>query len=241
MGTVNLAKPTVNLSKGATINLSKHSEGLKKVTIGLGWQEGEADSASQTVTRTVTKKAGFFARLFGAKDDVITETYTTSSSSGSTMDLDAWAVRLLDDNKLRSENDLVAYFNKDISDKSIHHHGDDLIGGKEGDCEQIDVTLSKMPSEYKKVLLGVTIYSAKSKHQNFSKVRDAFIRIVNADTNDEMCRYDAVISKDFPDSTSFIFGELVRNKDGEWEFNAIGDGVDYGSILETVRKYLNRM
>lgn len=241
MSTVNLAKPTVNLSKGATINLSKHSEGLKKVTIGLGWQEGEADSTAQTVTRTVVKKAGFFAKLFGAEDKVVTETYTTSSGSNSTMDLDAWAVRLLDDNTMKRENDLIAYFNKDISDGSIHHHGDDLVGGKEGDCEQIDVTLSKMPSEYTKVLLGVTIYSAKSKHQNFSKVRDAFIRIVNADTNDEMCRYDAVISKDFPDSTSFIFGELVRNRDGEWEFNAIGNGVDYGSISDTVKKYLKNM
>lgn len=241
MSTVNLAKPTVNLSKGATINLSKHSDGLKKVTIGLGWQEGEADLASQTVTKTTVKKAGFFARLFGAEDRVVTETYTTSSGSNNTMDLDAWAVRLLDDNQMRSEDDLVAYFNKDISDKSIHHHGDDIVGGKEGDCEQIDVTLSKMPSEYKKVLLGVTIYSARNKNQNFSKVRDAFIRIVNADTNDEMCRYDAVISKDFPDSTSFIFGELVRNRDGEWEFNAIGDGVDYGSISSTVKTYLRQM
>lgn len=237
MGTVNLSKPTVNLSKGGVINLSKHTEGLQKVTVGLGWKEGEANTSYKSTTRTVTKKAGFFARLFGSQDRVETVTETVGLSN-QTMDLDAWAIRVLDTNKVKTNEDLVAYFNKDTTDHSIHHHGDDLTGGKAGDCEQIDINLVVIPSEYKKIILGVTIYNAEGKNQTFAKVRDAFIRIFDTYSGNEICRYDAEISKDYPDSTSFIFGELVRNKDNEWEFNAIGNGQRAGKIIDCLKSYL---
>ena len=70
-------------------------------------------------------------------------------------------------------------------------------------------------------MFTVNIYSAKSRGQNFGKVSNAFIRIVDAKSNNEMCRYN--LGKDFKDETAVVFGEIYRNN-GEWKFNAIGSG-----------------
>ena len=70
-------------------------------------------------------------------------------------------------------------------------------------------------------MFTVNIYSAKSRGQNFGKVSNAFIRVVDAKSNTEMCRYN--LGKDFKDETAVVFGEIYRNN-GEWKFNAIGSG-----------------
>lgn len=52
-------------------------------------------------------------------------------------------------------------------------------------------------------------------------VRDAYVRIMNADTNKELVRFD--LSEDASTETAMIFGELYR-KNGGWSFRAIGQG-----------------
>ena len=59
MATVDLSKKTVNLSKGELVNLSKQSEGLKKIMVGLGWDPADSGFIENHIKR------GFFGRLFG--------------------------------------------------------------------------------------------------------------------------------------------------------------------------------
>ena len=71
----------------------------------------------------------------------------------------------------------------------------------------------------------VTIYDAETRRQNFGQVSNAFIRIVDETTNQELIRYD--LGEDFSIETAVVVGELYRH-DGEWKFNAIGSGFQGG-------------
>lgn len=71
----------------------------------------------------------------------------------------------------------------------------------------------------------VTIYDAETRRQNFGQVSNAFIRIVDETTNQELIRYD--LDEDFSIETAVVVGELYRH-DGEWKFNAIGSGFQGG-------------
>jgi len=100
-----------------------------------------------------------------------------------------------------------------------------LTGEGDGDDEQIQIDLSKIPSNIQRVAFTVTIYDSEVRRQNFGQVSNAFIRIVDETTNVELIRYD--LGEDFSIETAIVVGELYRNN-GEWKFNAIGSGFQGG-------------
>ena len=103
--------------------------------------------------------------------------------------------------------------------------GDNLTGAGEGDDEQIQIDLSKIPANVSKVAFTVTIYEAEVRGQNFGQVSNAFIRIVDESTGTELIRYD--LGEDVSIETAVVVGELYRHN-GEWKFNAIGSGFQGG-------------
>jgi len=107
----------------------------------------------------------------------------------------------------------------------VEHLGDNLTGEGEGDDEQIKVDLSLVPANITRIAFTVTIYEAEQRRQNFGQVNNAFIRIYNELTGEEILRYD--LGEDFSIETAAIFGELYKNNN-EWKFNAIGSGFQGG-------------
>ncbi|WP_370772423.1 TerD family protein [Clostridium sp.] len=72
-----------------------------------------------------------------------------------------------------------------------------------------------------KVIFALNIYDAVSRKQSFSKVKNAYIRILNEDNgNKEICRYN--LSEDGGDNTALLFAELQRDN-GSWQFKAKGE------------------
>ena len=60
-----------------------------------------------------------------------------------------------------------------------------------------------------------------SRKQTFSKIKNAYIRILNEDKgNKEICRYN--LSEDGGDNTALLFAELQRAS-GNWQFKAKGE------------------
>jgi len=145
--------------------------------------------------------------------------------SGSGFDLDASAFLTNASGKCPSEREFIFYGNLEHASGSVKHMGDNLTGEGEGDDEQIEVDLSKIPANIEKVAFTVTIYDAESRHQNFGQVSNSFIRIVDEDTNVELIRFD--LGEDFSIETAVVVGELYKNN-GEWKFNAIGSGFQGG-------------
>lgn len=145
--------------------------------------------------------------------------------TGGSFDLDAAAFLLTDSGKVSKSEDFVFYGNLSHPSGSVQHLGDNLTGEGEGDDEQIKINLSMIPSEITKIAFTVTIYEAEQRHQNFGQVNNAFIRIYNEETGEELLRYD--LGEDFSIETAAVFGELYKNGN-EWKFNAIGSGYSGG-------------
>ena len=71
----------------------------------------------------------------------------------------------------------------------------------------------------------MTIHDAAARNQNFGMVSNAFIRIVNDLTNNEIVRFD--LAEDASTETALVFGEVYRNG-GDWKFRAVGQGYQGG-------------
>ena len=145
--------------------------------------------------------------------------------SGSDFDLDASAFLVQENGKVSGDQDFIVYSNLEHPSGAVVHLGDNRTGAGDGDDEQITVDLSKVPENIARIAFTVTIYDAESRRQNFGQVANAFIRLVNADTDEEIVRYD--LGEDFSIETAMVVGELYRHN-GEWKFNAIGSGYQGG-------------
>lgn len=144
------------------------------------------------------------------------------NNHGSTSyDLDAEVFMLNEAGRVVSPSHVIFYNNLKSPDGAVCHNGDNRTGDGEGDDETIDVTLSKISSDVKKLVFAVTIDSALAKRQNFGQVSNAYIRIVNKATNQELCRFD--LSEDHSASISMVVGEVYRHN-AEWKFGATEQG-----------------
>ena len=150
---------------------------------------------------------------------------TNKYDGGADFDLDAAAFLLAANGKVASDSDFVFYGNLKHKSGSVEHMGDNLTGEGDGDDEQIKIDLSKIPENIARVAFTVTIYDAENRRQNFGQVSNAYIRIVDTVTNQEIIRYD--LGEDFSIETAVVVGEIYRIN-GEWKFNAIGSGFQGG-------------
>lgn len=145
--------------------------------------------------------------------------------TGSAFDLDAAAFLLGENGVCPTEKEFVFYGNLTHPSEAVKHMGDNLTGDGDGDDEQILIDLEKVPANISKIAFTVTIYDAEARRQNFGQVSNAFIRIVDDSTGQEIIRYD--LAEDFSIETAVVVGELYRHN-GEWKFNAIGSGFQGG-------------
>lgn len=147
-------------------------------------------------------------------------------------DLDATAF-LLDKNENSKDENIVFYGQLVHQSDSVKHYGDNRTGNGEGDDEIVEVNLNSVPSEIESIDFVVTIYKANERGQNFGMVSNAYIRLVDKETNEELIRYE--LNEDFSSKTAVVFAKLYRHK-GEWKFNAIGNGY-HCDLADLCQKY----
>lgn len=140
-------------------------------------------------------------------------------------DLDTAAFMLGANGKVPGDNEFIFYGNLKHTSGSVEHKGDNITGNSGDDAEQIVIDLNKVPQNIEKIDFTATIYDADAKKQNFGMVKNAYIRVVNADTNEEILRYD--LGSEFSVETAVVVAEIYRHN-GEWKFNAIGSGFSGG-------------
>lgn len=157
----------------------------------------------------------------GLKRILIGLGWEARSTDGADFDLDASAFMLGSNHKVRADTDFIFYNNLKSVDGSVEHTGDNKTGSGDGDDEAIKVSLESVPADVHTVALTVTIHDAEGRKQNFGQVKDAFIRIVNDESQKEIARYD--LSEDYSTETAMIFGEIYRHN-GDWKFRAVGQG-----------------
>ncbi|KAF0848672.1 MULTISPECIES: TerD family protein [Nocardia] len=178
---------SVSLAKGGNVSLSKQTDNLTKVAVGLGWD-----------VRTTT---------------------------GADHDLDASALATGANLKVLSDQHFVFYNNLRSPEGTIEHTGDNLTGEGDGDDEVINVDLAATPPSITNIFFPVSIHDAQARGQSFGQIRNAYIRVTDANTGVELARYD--LSEDASTETAMVFGELYRHNN-EWKFRAIGQGYASG-------------
>jgi len=182
---------SINLKKGSSLNLTKKEPGLKKVLIGLGWENIKSNPLDLDASVFMTNSAG----------------------------------------KLPKEEFFVFYNNKNSPDGSVKHFGDSRTGISDDDAddEVIAFNMENVDPTITEILVYVTINDAASKGHTFGKLSNAFVRIVNAETNVEICKYD--LDAENTSDTEVLFGKLVKT-DSDWTFIAMGQGTASG--LESI-------
>lgn len=159
-------------------------------------------------------------------------------TDGAEFDLDASLFMLTDKGAVRTNKDFIFYKQLQTPCGAIVHTGDNRTGDGEGDDEQIKIDLSKVPEDIKSLKITVTIHKAVLRGQNFGQVENAFIRLVDEATGEEIARYD--LTEEMSTETAMVFGEIYRHG-SEWKFRAIGQGYSGGleKMVELFKVNLN--
>ena len=166
----------------------------------------------------VAKKAGLLGGLFQAD-----------------FDLDASVLCLDSKGKLKSNSEVVYFRNLRHYSSAINHLGDNLTGAGDGDDEEIMVNLPLIPSSIHKLVFVVNIYSALERKQDFSQVKNAFVRLVDTINKKEIARY-TLSGYGYEGKTGMIMAELMRVGD-DWEMAAKGDGFKAKGLEDIVKLY----
>ncbi|MDB9313879.1 TerD family protein [Spirulina sp. CS-785/01] len=156
-------------------------------------------------------------------------------TAGQDFDLDTSVFLLNANDKLPNEQYFLFYnnLNSPDPDQSVKLMGDNRTGAGEGDDEGIILDLRKIPQDVQKVVFTVTIYDAENRKHNFGQVENAFVRLLNVETKEEVLRYD--LDEDYSIETAMIMAELYR-QESDWRMSAIGQGYQ-GGLQALVNRY----
>ena len=158
---------------------------------------------------------------------------TNKYSGGQEFDLDASAFLADANDRCQNDLDFVFYNNLEHPSGAVKHTGDNRTGEGDGDDEQIVVDFSKIPAHVGKIGITVTIHDAELRSQNFGQVSNAFVRLADEATGQELLRFD--LGEDFSIETAVVFCELYKHGN-DWKFNAVGSGFS-GGLAALCRNY----
>ncbi|MBK67644.1 MAG: chemical-damaging agent resistance protein C [Rickettsiales bacterium] len=194
---------TIRLTQGQEASVTEKDPALKHVAVGLGWDVRQVDNE------------------FSGDD------------KQADYDLDASAFLLNNFGRIRHEKDFVFYNNMRCDEGCVALTKDNQTGVGEGDDEIIEVELKEVPFDITRIAFAASIHNAIDRQQNFGMIENAFIRVVNKETDVEIVRYD--LSGDFSAFNAIILGELYR-VGSDWVFIAKGEGYK-GALGEVARSF----
>lgn len=143
------------------------------------------------------------------------------------LDMDISCFMLDRKGKTRVNEDFVFYNNYEGTDKAVIHGGDNRSGAGDGDDESMLVHLPFVHFDIVQLMFVLSIYKGEEKGQGLKKMRNAYFRLVNSDTNIEIVRYDLMKDTEERDETAMLVG--VLNREGpKWHFVALGECIEGG-------------
>lgn len=134
----------------------------------------------------------------------------------SQVDIDISAFMIDANRRIIGDDWFVFYGALDSPDRSIHLK----MSGLQYDDRCVQIRLNQIHTRVSRIVFVLTIDQALQNHLNFSKVQNAYIRLMNG--QQELARFE--LTDYYQTVTSMMLGELYQHN-GQWKFNAIGDGV----------------
>ena len=155
------------------------------------------------------------------------------TAAGQSYEIDVSAFMLGADGKVPNDKYLIFYNNLQSFDGSVLQSIPEKNNPSQENKTIYGVILDKINPEIAEITFAVTIHEAEKLKANFSNIKNAYIKICNLDTGNELVRYE--LKEDFSRETAVEFGRLYR-KNGEWKFQAVGQGYQTG-LQSFVDKY----
>ncbi|MFJ8494485.1 TerD family protein [Streptomyces sp. NPDC094038] len=193
-----------------SVNLTKGQQ------ISLSKSDGTSLSAVRMgLGWQAAQRKGFLAKLAGARE----------------IDLDASAVLFAGGQPV----DVVFFQHLVSDDGSVRHLGDNLTGGAGAgaDDEVILVDLGRVPPHVDQIVFTVNSFTG----QTFAEVQNAFCRLVDETTGQELARYTL---SGGGAHTAQIMAKLYR-AGGGWQLKAIGEpaaGRTFQDLLPAIAGHL---
>lgn len=138
------------------------------------------------------------------------------------IDVDCSLFLLDKKDQTREDGDFVFYNNLTTCEGGVTHTGDNRTGIGDGDDEAIIIDLQTLPFDVMKMVFVISIYDAEMRDQSMMMLRNAFIRIVNAESDRELLRFPITEDCQQKDSYAMAIAELTR-EGPVWMFNARGE------------------
>lgn len=152
---------------------------------------------------------------------------------GENIDVDLSCFLLGKDDKTREDSDFVFYNNLQGAELAVKHLGDNRTGFGERDDEALLIDLAALPYNVYRIVFSISIYMADERNHTFSMVENAFVRVVNEETERELARDD--MNEKFGDNTALRFCELER-VGSQWVFKKIHEPAT-GGLKEIAEGY----
>jgi stress response protein SCP2 len=128
-------------------------------------------------------------------------------------DVDASALLLGADRKVRSDADFIFYNQPSHPSGAVRHEG------KSAGSDTVGIDVSKLPGDVERVLIG-----ASADGGPFGKVPGLHLLVRDAASGAELARFDIT---DASSETAYLFGEVYK-RGGAWKLRAVGQGYDSG-------------
>jgi tellurium resistance protein TerD len=90
------------------------------------------------------------------------------------------------------------------------------------DRENITIHFKKLNAKVQKIVFVLTINEAFEKRLNFSMLQEAYVRIIDHASKQELASFQ--MDAYYSNVTSMMIGEIYRHKK-VWKFHAVGNGV----------------
>ncbi|WP_027482482.1 TerD family protein [Deinococcus pimensis] len=139
---------------------------------------------------------------------------------GSDIDLDASCLMF---DERGNVVDTVWFRQLSSRDGSVRHGGDNLTGAGDGDDERIFVDLGRVPQNVRSLVFTVNSFRG----QTFAKVKNAFCRVVDETTGQEIAKLDL---SEQGNHTGLVMARMQRGGSG-WQLTAIGERTE-GRVVE---------
>ncbi|WP_406099929.1 VWA domain-containing protein [Streptomyces sp. NBC_01013] len=123
-------------------------------------------------------------------------------------DVDASALLLTSNGRVRSDDDFVFYNQPQHASGAVRHLG------KQAGADALDVDLDVLERDIERVALCTSVDGG-----SFGQVPGLHLRLFEAASGAELARFDMEAGSE----TAYVSGELYR-RDGGWKFRAVGQG-----------------
>lgn len=134
-------------------------------------------------------------------------------------DIDASAFLITSSGKVMDDSWFVFYGQTRSPDNSVMFS----IDNSNKDREIINIDFNKLNPSIVKIVFVMTINEAFESKLNFSMIKDAYVRLIDYNTNKEIVSFK--LEEYYENVVSMTIGELYIHN-GQWKFNPVGNGVN---------------